>query len=145
MTPASFSLKGKNALVTGSQQGLGAAIAIGLANAGANIALHGRDAVPEEVCESVHKAGVKSISLTGDVGDPKTCARLVEGTVSGLGSVDILVNNAGIIRRAPAVDFAELDWQDVINVNLTSVFRLCQIAGRHMLKQGSGKIINIAS
>jgi 2-deoxy-D-gluconate 3-dehydrogenase len=140
-----FQLIGENALVTGSQQGLGAAIAIGLAEAGANIALHGRTEVPDDVCDAVRKTGVRSISLTGDVSDARTCAHLIEETVKGLGSIDILVNNAGIIRRSPAVDFSEQDWQDVIDVNLTSVFRLSQQAGRHMLKQGRGKIINIAS
>jgi 2-deoxy-D-gluconate 3-dehydrogenase len=65
--------------------------------------------------------------------------------VAALGSIDILVNNAGIIRRAPAVDFSELDWDEVMAADLTSVFRLSQSAGRHMLAQGSGKIINIAS
>jgi len=79
------------------------------------------------------------------VGDAAVCARLVEETVQQLGTIDILVNNAGIIRRAPAADYSEEDWEAVININLSSVFRLMQFAGRHMLAQGSGKIINIAS
>jgi 2-deoxy-D-gluconate 3-dehydrogenase len=70
---------------------------------------------------------------------------LVEFTVKELGSIDILINNAGIIRRAPAAEFSEKDWADVIEINLTAVFRFCQLAGRHMLAQGSGKIINVAS
>jgi len=89
--------------------------------------------------------GAKSLSLVGDVGDAQVCALLVEETVKHFGAIDILVNNAGIIRRAPAVDYSEEDWKAVIDVNLTSVFRLTQHAGRHMLKQGSGKVINIAS
>jgi 2-dehydro-3-deoxy-D-gluconate 5-dehydrogenase len=89
--------------------------------------------------------GAKSLSLVGDVGDTKVCALLIEETVKHFGAIDILVNNAGIIRRAPAVDYSEEDWQAVIDVNLSSVFRLTQHAGRHMLKQGEGKIINIAS
>ena len=76
---------------------------------------------------------------------PEVCARLVEETVQHFGAIDILVNNAGIIRRAPAAEYSEEDWLAVIDVNLSSVFRLTQHAGRHMLKQGSGKIINIAS
>ena len=89
--------------------------------------------------------GVESAALVGDVGDAAVCARLVAETVQHFGTIDILVNNAGIIRRAPAVDYSEEDWKAVIDVNLNSVFRLMQHAGRHMLKRGSGKIINIAS
>ena len=89
--------------------------------------------------------GAKSLSLVGDVGDAQACALLIEETVKHFGAIDILVNNAGIIRRAPAVDYSEEDWQAVIDVNLSSVFRLTQHAGRYMLKQGAGKIINIAS
>jgi 2-dehydro-3-deoxy-D-gluconate 5-dehydrogenase len=81
----------------------------------------------------------------GDVGDAAVCARLVEETVGYFGTIDILVNNAGIIRRSPAAEHPEEDWKEVIDVNLSSVFRLTQHAGRHMLKQGSGKVINIAS
>jgi 2-deoxy-D-gluconate 3-dehydrogenase len=141
----SFNLKGKNALVTGSHKGLGAAIAIALAKAGANVAVHGRSADPEKTAESVLWSDVKAISLRGDVADAKVCEELVEKTVRDLGSIDILVNNAGIIRRAPAAEYAMKDWNDVIEVNLSSMFRLCQNAGRHMLKQSSGKIVNIAS
>ena len=141
----SFKLSGKNALVTGSHKGLGAAIAIALAQAGANIALHGRSADPEETAKSVRASGVKAILLRGDVSDPQVCESMVEKTVRDLGSIDILVNNAGIIRRAPAADYSMKDWNDVIEVNLNSMFRLCQNAGRHMLKQGSGKIVNVAS
>ncbi|HUV70073.1 MAG TPA: SDR family oxidoreductase, partial [Terracidiphilus sp.] len=90
-------------------------------------------------------AGGKCVALSGDVGDAAVCARLVEETVEHFGGIDILVNNAGIIRRAPAVDYSEEDWQAVIDVNLSSVFRLTQHAGRHMLAKGAGKIINIAS
>ena len=79
------------------------------------------------------------------MGDAAVCARLVEETVQHFGTIDILVNNAGIIRRSPAVDHSEEDWKAVIDVNLSSVFRLTQHAGRHMLAKGSGKIINIAS
>jgi 2-deoxy-D-gluconate 3-dehydrogenase len=141
----SFNLSGKNALVTGSHRGLGAAIAIALAEAGANVAVHGRSADPEKTAESVRASGVRAISLRGDVADPKVCEEMVEKTVCDLGSIDILINNAGIIRRAPAAEYSMKDWNDVIEVNLSSMFRLCQDAGRHMLKQGSGKIVNIAS
>jgi 2-deoxy-D-gluconate 3-dehydrogenase len=141
-----FSLKGKNALVTGSQTGLGAGMAIGLAQAGANVVVHGINTKGiAEVCEAVRAAGARPVEAVADVSDAKACVELVEFTVKELGSIDILINNAGIIRRAPAAEFSEKDWADVIEINLTAVFRFCQLAGRHMLAQGSGKIINVAS
>ena len=140
-----FNLKGKAALVTGSSRGLGAAIAVALAEAGAHVAVHGSTAPPEATRSRVEATGAKSIALAGDVGERDVCARLVEETVRAFGTIDILVNNAGIIRRSPAVEQSEEDWKAVIDINLTSVFRLTQHAGRRMLAQGSGKILNIAS
>src|SRR5215831_16878637 len=141
-----FSLKGKNALVTGSRTGLGAAIAVGLAQAGANVVVHGRSTTGmTSVCESIRQAGGKAITAVGDVAQPDVCERLVELTVREFGSIDILVNNAGIIRRSPAAEFSTEDWHDVIDANLHAVFRLSQLAGRHMLERKSGKIVNIAS
>jgi 2-deoxy-D-gluconate 3-dehydrogenase len=142
----SFSLKGKNALVTGSRGGLGAGMAIGLAQAGANVVVHGptTDGI-EEVCAAVRAAGSKAVPALADVSDAQACANLVSLTVRELGSIDILINNAGIIRRTPAADYSAQDWSDVIEINLNAVFRLCQLAGRHMLAQGSGKIVNISS
>jgi 2-dehydro-3-deoxy-D-gluconate 5-dehydrogenase len=140
-----FSLKGKSALVTGSSRGLGAAIAIALAQAGANVAVHGSSTAPKSTQHKIEATGAKSVALVGDVGDAGVCTRLVEDTVQQLGAIDILVNNAGIIRRSPAAEYSEADWTTVIDVNLTSIFRLTQHAGRHMLAKGSGKIINIAS
>lgn len=124
---------------------MGAAIAVALAEAGANVAVHGSSSTPKATQQKLLALGVRSIALVGDVGDAAVCARLVEETVQQLGSIDILVNNAGIIRRSPAVDHSEEDWKAIIDVDLTSVFRLTQHAGRHMLARGSGKIINIAS
>jgi 2-deoxy-D-gluconate 3-dehydrogenase len=141
-----FSLQGKNALVTGSNRGLGAGIAVALAQAGANVAVNGRSHKGvEDVCAAVRAAGAKAVVAVGDVSGAKVCEDLVETTVRELGSIDILVNNAGIIRRAPAAEFSAKDWTDVIEINLNAVFRLCQLAGRHMLEQGGGKIVNIAS
>jgi len=141
-----FNLTGKNALVTGSRVGLGAAIALGLARAGANVVVHGRDSRDiEKVCAAVAAAGTRAVRAVADVSDAHACQELVELTVRELGSIDILVNNAGIIRRSPASEFSTQDWTEVIEINLTAVFRLCQFAGRHMLKQGHGKIVNIAS
>ena len=138
-------MKGKTALVTGSSRGLGAAIAIALAEAGASVAVHGSIHAPKATQKLVAKTGAECIALAGDVGDAAVCKRLVEETVKHFGTIDILVNNAGIIRRSPAVDHSEEDWTAIIDINLSSVFRLTQHAGRHMLAKGSGKIINIAS
>jgi 2-dehydro-3-deoxy-D-gluconate 5-dehydrogenase len=140
-----FKLNGKTALVTGSSRGLGAAIAVALAEAGANVAVHGSSQMPETTKQQVMAAGAQSLALSGDVGEKEVCTRLVEDTVKHFGSIDILVNNAGTIRRSPAAEHSEEDWKLLIDVNLTSVFRLTQNAGRHMLARGSGKIINIAS
>lgn len=140
-----FKLDGKNALVTGSQQGLGAGIALALAEAGANVACHGLFPEPNDISDKVRALGRKSIYMHGDVSDAKVCEELVERTVKELGSIDILVNNAGTIKRAPAVDFPQEYWDQVIAVNLSSVFLLTKLAGKHMIAQGKGKIINIAS
>jgi 2-deoxy-D-gluconate 3-dehydrogenase len=141
-----FQLQGKNALVTGSHRGLGAAIAVALAEAGAHVACHGRSVDPGDVPEKIRALGRQCTYFPGDITDPAFCASLVEKTVAEFGSLEILVNNAGIIRRAPAADYSVADWNEVIATNLTSVFHLSQTAGRQMLKQGKrGKIVNIAS
>jgi 2-deoxy-D-gluconate 3-dehydrogenase len=141
----SFQLSAKNALVTGSSKGIGAAIVVALAEAGANVAVHGNSTPADAVLGRVRKIGVNALAVHGDVADPEVCHELVERTVCRFGSIDILVNNAGIIRRCPAENFSAEDWLKVIDVNLNSVFRLSQLAARHMLNQRSGKIINIAS
>lgn len=141
-----FRLTGKTALVTGSSRGLGAAIALALAEAGARVALHGTRSVPEEMLAAISEvSGHAEIAVVADLSDSRGCNALVEEATARLGQVDILVNNAGIIRRAPAVDHSWEDWQSVLNTNLSSVFRLTQLAGRGMIERGSGKIINIAS
>src|SRR5258708_32424095 len=105
-----FSLRGKNALVTGSRTGLGAAIAIGLAQAGANVVVHGRStAGMDGVCEAIREAGTKAVTVTGDVAQAEICEKLVDTATRELGSIDILINNAGIIRRAPATEFSSKD------------------------------------
>jgi 2-deoxy-D-gluconate 3-dehydrogenase len=141
-----FSLKDKTALVTGSSRGLGAGIALALAEAGAQVAVHGSRAVPVATEQMLRKAaGSTPFSVVGDVSKADVCARLIDEVVAHFGRIDILVNNAGTIRRAPAVEHSDEDWQLVIDTNLTSVFRLTKHAGKHMLARGSGKIINIAS
>jgi 2-dehydro-3-deoxy-D-gluconate 5-dehydrogenase len=141
-----FNLTGKNALVTGSTRGLGAAIALALAEAGANVAVHGRSSSGEAICTSVSQRGRKTFFMAGDVADANFCSALVEKTVVEFGALDILINNAGTIRRAPAATYSSEDWDHLIATNLSSVFRLSQLAGRHMLERSSGgKIVNIAS
>lgn len=139
-----FSLEGKVALVTGANTGLGQSIAIALAAAGADIAGAGTSAA-DETAEKVEALGRRFIAIRADLSSLAPVQNLVDRTVSELGALDILVNNAGTIRRADAVDFTEADWDAVMDVNLKTVFFLCQAAGRHMLGKGRGKIINIAS
>jgi len=144
--PDCFSLKGRNALVTGSRTGLGAGMAIGLAQAGANVVINGpTDDGIDEVCRAVTDCGVKAARAVADVADARACEDLIALTVRELGSIDILINNAGIIRRSPAAEYSAEDWTQVLEINLNAVFRLCQLAGRRMLAQGGGKIVNIAS
>ena len=140
-----FRLDGKAALVTGASAGLGAAVATALAEAGADVACHGNSRSPEATCEAVVRAGRRARAVVGDLSDKDTPRRLVEEALSEFGRLDILVNNAGITRRTPAVDYSEEDWASVIEVNLSAVFRLSQLAGRHMVERGSGKIVNVAS
>jgi 2-deoxy-D-gluconate 3-dehydrogenase len=145
MGPDAFRLDGKKALVTGAATGIGAAIAVALAEAGADVACHGNNRAPEATCARIGELGRRALPLRGDLGRRETAAELVDATAGAFGRIDVLVNNAGMIRRAPAVEFPGDDWERVLEVNLSSVFRLCQQAGRRMLAQGSGKIVNVAS
>ena len=141
-----FKLNDRTALVTGAATGLGAAIAVALAEAGARVACHGNTRSPDETCDLIKTAGGEAHPVTGDLSKSETPRNLVEQTLDHFASVDILVNNAGIIRRAPAVDYSEDDWMTVMEVNLNSVFRLCQLVGKHMIEsERGGKIVNIAS
>ena len=139
-----FDLTGRVALVTGANTGLGQGIALALAEAGADIAAAG--IVPaDDTGAKVKALGRKFINIDANLGSIEPVGRIVEETLSGLGGLDILVNNAGLIRRQDAVDFSEKDWDDVMNVNIKGAFFMAQAAGRHMIEQGRGKIINIAS
>ncbi|WP_294338528.1 2-dehydro-3-deoxy-D-gluconate 5-dehydrogenase KduD [uncultured Sphingomonas sp.] len=139
-----FDLSGRVAVVTGANTGIGQAIALALAAAGADIAAVGRSAATDTV-EQVRAMGRKAEIVSADLSTIEPVSRVVDETVEKLGGLHILVNNAGIIRRADAVDFSEEDWDAVVDTNLKSVFFLCQAAGRHMIANGGGKIINIAS
>ena len=139
-----FDLSGKVALVTGANTGIGQGLALALAAAGADIAAVGHIS-PEETIEKVEALGRRVSFIEANLMSIEPVQRVVDEAVSSLGAVDILVNNAGIIRRADAVEFSEQDWDDVMNINVKTVFFMCQAAGRHMIERGSGKIINIAS
>ena len=145
MSQDPFRLDGKVALVTGSASGIGAAIATALAAAGADVVCHGRSDSGRATVEEVLKLGRRSFGIQADLAEPTAPSELVTKTVERFGQLDILVNNAGMIRRAPAEDYSDEDWDQLIAVNLTSVFKLARVAGKHMLERGSGSIINISS
>ncbi|MBY8827998.1 2-dehydro-3-deoxy-D-gluconate 5-dehydrogenase KduD [Hephaestia mangrovi] len=139
-----FDLTGQVALVTGANTGIGQGIALALAEAGADLAVVGHVS-PGETIEKAQALGRRAHFIEADLLSIEPVGRVVDEAIAALGKVDILVNNAGIIRREDAVDFSEKDWDDVMNINVKTVFFLCQAAGRHMIERGSGKIINIAS
>ena len=140
-----FKLNGKAAIVTGAARGLGQGMAVGLAEAGADVAAV--DVIDTaETKALVEKLGRKCISIKADLSKTDCVEGIVKETADKLGGVDILVNNAGIIRRAPFLEFSEKDWDDVMNINIRAVFFLSQAAAKQMAKQKrGGKIVNIAS
>ena len=143
-----FGLHGKVALVTGSSRGLGKAMARALAQAGADVILNAREiaSLTSSVSEiPTLRAGAKAHAIAADLGNRAEVERLLREAIAWQGHLDILVNNAGIIKRTPAADHPDADWDQVMNVNLDGVFTACRAAGKHMLARGSGKIINIAS
>jgi 2-deoxy-D-gluconate 3-dehydrogenase len=142
----SFKLDGKVAIVTGSSRGLGRSMAIGLAEAGADVVTVCRNSCTD-TSGAIEALGRRTLNLDVDLlsASPNDLHAMVEQVISEFGRVDILVNNAGIIRRSPALEFSEQDWDDVIHVNQKMVFFLSQAVARAMQAQGGGKIINIAS
>jgi len=141
-----FDLTGKVAVVTGASRGLGRGIAVGLAQAGADIiAVASRSANVAETVAEIQALGRKAVALGCEQDKPEQVKKLVSDAINAFGKVDILVNNAGTIRRAPAEDFSDEDWDLVMEANINGVFRLSRGIGKHMLANGSGKIINIAS
>ncbi|WP_166239706.1 2-dehydro-3-deoxy-D-gluconate 5-dehydrogenase KduD [Paenibacillus turpanensis] len=141
----SFRLDGKTAIVTGASTGLGQGMALSLAEAGANIV--GVDYVEmPETKQVIEATGRKFHGIVADLMTTKPIPGLVQEAVDVFGSIDVLVNNAGIIRRMDAIDFSEKDWDDVMNINLKTVFFFCQAVAKQYMKQNTGgKIINIAS
>jgi 2-deoxy-D-gluconate 3-dehydrogenase len=141
-----FRLDGKVAVVTGSGTGLGEGMAIGLAEAGADVVGVYNTHAPEAAKSAVEKVGRRFLAVQANLISIEPIPRIIDAAVAEFGRLDILVNDAGIIRRAPSIEYSEKDWDDVININLKSLFFLCQAAGRQFLKQKTGgKIINIAS
>ena len=140
-----FNLDGKVALVTGSSKGIGAAIALGLARAGADVICHGRGDEAQETSDAVRKVGRRSAVVQADLSDRSAQDAFVTSAVAAFGKIDVLVNNAGSIRRAPAVDYTDADWDFLLEVNLSAPFRLSRQIGKLMIEQGGGRIINVAS
>ncbi len=141
-----FDLAGKSAVVVGGTSGIGLAMAIGLAEAGAQVAASSRRAEQvAEAAEKIEAVGGTALRLTSDVGDRASLEALCARTIEAFGKVDILINCAGIIQRAPTVDFPEDKWNAIMDTNVTGTLRACQIFGKHMLARGYGRIINIAS
>jgi 2-deoxy-D-gluconate 3-dehydrogenase len=140
-----FDLKDKVAIVTGARKGLGFGMAEGLAEAGAHIVGVGPVAMPE-LETSVTALGRKFLFVEADLTSQARIPAIVKETIEVMGGVDILVNNAGIIRRENMLDFTEKDWDDVLNINLKTIFFLSQAVARQMKKQGrGGKIVSVAS
>ena len=141
-----FDLSGKVALVTGASRGLGAAMAHALADAGADVALHASERPPSATESAIAAKGRRAHSFTANLAKREETARLVPDVLKAFGRIDIVVNNAGTILRKPAAEHPDEYWDEVIEVNLSSVFRLTRDAGAHMLERGGGgKIVNIAS
>jgi NAD(P)-dependent dehydrogenase (short-subunit alcohol dehydrogenase family) len=143
----SFDLTGKTALVTGASRGIGRAVAVGLAAAGADVALSARDAAAlEEVRADVERLGRKGFVLPADVTDAEACRGLVTDAVAALGHLDVLVNNAGGSSFfGPLLDLRFSGWEKTMRLNVDSIVHLSQAAGRHMVERGSGSVINVAS
>jgi NAD(P)-dependent dehydrogenase (short-subunit alcohol dehydrogenase family) len=146
MAHSLFDLTGKTAIVVGGTSGIGLAMAIGLAEAGADVvASSRRQEQVNDAAAAIEAKGRRSLRVTSDVANRETLENLLDETLKAFGKVDILINCAGKIKRAPTVDFPEDLWDDIMDTNVTGTLRACQIFGRHMLANGYGRIINIAS
>ena len=142
-----FSLEGKAAIVTGASRGIGAAIAMAMAEAGADIALAARSTSDiEQLASKIEATGRRALPITTDVTDPDDVRSCVEQTMSAFGKIDVLVNNAGGTKfMSPLTELRPEGWHKAIALNLDSVFTFCQEAGRHMVARGSGSVINMSS
>jgi NAD(P)-dependent dehydrogenase (short-subunit alcohol dehydrogenase family) len=146
MSESLMSLVGKVAVITGGTSGIGRALSLGLADAGADvIASARRQEQVNETADAIEARGRKTLRLASDVCDRSSLERLHDATIKSFGKVDILINCAGKIKRAPTLTFAEEEWTDILNTNLTGTLRASQVFAKTMLERGSGRIINIAS
>lgn len=143
---AKLSLDGRTAVVVGGTSGIGRALAHGLAEAGADVVCTSRRTEQVDAAASeIEQFGRRTLRECSDVSDRASLERLLDSCVAEFGKVDILVNSAGITKRSPTVDLDESDWVSIIETNLTGTLRACQVFGRHMIENGYGRIINIAS
>jgi 2-deoxy-D-gluconate 3-dehydrogenase len=140
-----FALDGRVALVTGASRGLGQAMAVGLAEAGADVAGVSTSGDDRETRGRVEALGRRFLGLQADLADPAQRVGLVDRVVAHFGRIDVLVNNAGGVSRHPPEEYPAADWRELIEVHLTAAFDLAQQAARHMLPQGRGRIINVGS
>jgi NAD(P)-dependent dehydrogenase (short-subunit alcohol dehydrogenase family) len=141
-----FDLTGKTAVVVGGTSGIGLAMAVGLAESGADVVATSRRAEQvEEAAQAIESKGRRTLRLTSDVNDRASLEAVLQGALKEFGKVDILINSAGKIKREPTLTVPEETWNDIMDTNVTGTLRACQIFGRHMLERGSGRIINIAS
>lgn len=146
MSTQLFSLEGKIAVVTGGTSGIGRALSLGLADAGADVvATARRSQQVDETASEIEAHGRKTLRQTSDVCDRLSLERLLAATLDRFGKVDILINCAGKIKRTPTLTMPEEEWTDILDTNLTGTLRACQIFGKHMLERGYGRIVNIAS
>ncbi|HEY1806115.1 MAG TPA: glucose 1-dehydrogenase [Terracidiphilus sp.] len=146
MKDSFFSLEGKVAVVTGGTSGIGRALSLGLADAGADvIATARRKEQVDDTAREIEARGRQTLRVPSDVVDRSTLETLLAAVLERFGKVDILVNCAGMIKRTPTLDLPEAEWTNILNTNLTGTLRSCQVFGRHMLERGYGRIVNIAS
>jgi NAD(P)-dependent dehydrogenase (short-subunit alcohol dehydrogenase family) len=146
MSYSLLELHDKVAVVIGGTSGIGRAIALGLAEAGADVvATSRRSEQVEAAAAEIEQRGRKTLRIASDVSDKASLQNLLQQSLESFGKVDILVNSAGRTKRAPTLDFSEDDWNDIMETNLTGTLRACQVFGRHMIERGYGRIVNIAS
>lgn len=146
MTTQRMSLEGKVAVVTGGTSGIGRALSLGLAEAGADVVASARrQQQVDETAAEIEARGRQTLRLASDVCDRGSLEKLLAATLESFGKVDILINCAGRIKRTPTLTMPEEEWTAIVDTNLTGTLRACQVFGRHMLERGYGRIVNIAS
>ncbi len=139
-------LEGKVAVVVGGSSGIGKTMAVGLAQAGADVVASARRMeLVKELADEIESLGRRSLRVACDVADRDSLEKLLQACVEAFGKVDILVNAAGITKRTPTLEVSEADWNRILDTNLTGTLRTCQVFGRHMIERKYGRIINIAS